>query len=193
MAQYLPLKPYNWPQDEVAIPRGIGSMPPIEYANRILSRSEYATFTATFAAPALQAAGTTAGTIINTDQDGDFWCDQIAIVTWQTSAGTTQLRLPSFEFAVQDMRTNRKLFYPGRVPAAMFRKFPLVTPTSVYSGQEPSPAQFRTTGTLIQPFCFTRQGGIIIDITYPNAVPAATSYQIDIMFSGWKEYANASR
>lgn len=176
------------------IPSGIGSMPPVEYANRSVIGAEYSCFTASFNNAAGQAAGFTQGTILNTDQDGDFWCDQIAIVSWiYLGAAQGQLRLPFFMMNVSDARTGRKLFFPGDVPSAMFRKFPLTSPTSVYSGQEPSPAFFRTTGTLIQPFCFTRQGGIVLNLNYPNAVPALTTFQTQIMFSGWKEYANASQ
>lgn len=188
-----PLKPYDWPQDLLQIPSGIGLMPPISRSNADVARTEYATFSADFTIPNNAAAGAVFSTIIATDQDGDFWCDQIAVVAWcYIGVATGSLILPAADLSVIDARTQRSLFYPSTVPIDIFRKFN--TFTTGYAGNWPGPASTRQTGTLIQPFCFTRQGGISVSLTLPNATTVPTgSYNLTLMFSGWKEYGNASQ
>lgn len=195
MPRFAPiLKPYSWPQDALAIPGGIGAMPPVSRANREIARAEYAAFAANFTVPNNQAAGAIQSAIIPTDQDGDFWCDQIAAVSWVTIGVAQQLvAMVVANMSVVDARTGRSLFYPDSVPIDLFRKFSLYTPFN-YSGREPNPSGFRQTGTLMQPFCFTRQGAIQLSLAFPIATTAPTgSYDLTVMFSGWKEYAHASQ
>lgn len=186
-------KPYNWPQDALEVPGGGGNMPPISRGNREVARSEFTAYSANFAVPDNQAAGAVQSAFIPTDQDGDFWCNQIAAVCFVLLGGAPNLlAMVVANMDVRDARTQQQLFYPDTVPINMFRKFSYLTPFN-YNGREPNPSGFRQTGTLMQPFCFTRQGGIQVNLSFPNATaPATGSYQLTVMFSGWKEYANAS-
>jgi hypothetical protein len=209
-----PLKPNTWPQDSLEIPAGMGGMPPMERGNATRSRAEYAVYSTLFLLPLSLAQFTTQTVTLLTDQDGDFWCDQIAVQSFQyVNALQGGLITPSAYMGVKDIRTGRDLFYSNGVnvnvnptpfstpqipantmPIAMFRKSPdlgSLGPMN-YDGTNPLPQEFRDTGTLIQPFCFTRQGGIQVSLTNPYPIPANIRYEISVMFSGWKEYANAS-
>jgi hypothetical protein len=206
------IKPENWPQDALAIPDGFGGMPPLEHDNRVVVGSEFFALSHRFDFPAGMAAHTTQRAILATPQDGDFWCDQIASLSWEELAGEDRDRqafLASM-LTIRDQRTGRSLIYnptfntfnnqgtlfpPDAVPINLFRKLPQSgTENSFdYSGDTPPPSGFRTSGMLIQPYCFTRQGGIEITLTSLFAAPAVTGFEISVAFLGWKEYANASQ
>ena len=62
--------PYKWPQDNLTIPNGYGTMPPVEYQNITAVRREAFVYSA---AITQLASGASAQVIIPTDDDGDFW------------------------------------------------------------------------------------------------------------------------
>lgn len=210
-----PLNPWTWPQDTLRVPDGQGGMPPINVVNANQVRSEYFCLSAEFTLTPALAAHTTQSTILDTPQDGDFWVDQIAVVSWLSDPGGEGVTKDIQSFlasmiTIRDNRTNRSLIYnppfntfnnqgqlfpADAVPINLFRKLPQsgAENSVAYDGSTPAPSGFRATQDLIQPYCFTRQGGISVSLTTLFAVPAGFTYDISIGFSGWKEYANASR
>lgn len=217
---FVKLKALKWPQDNLTVPRGLGSMPPIEYGNRAVVGAEFFALSADFSMPHTLAALTTQTQILPTPQDGDFWCDQISVVSWLTSfAGQARnlVQYPDAMVTIKDVRTAKPLIFSplfntpsnqgflipkNSLPITFFRKFP---PSGIdgdltYSGSQPVPNGFRDVGTMIQPFLFTRQGGIEVTMTNNNVPPGGGAgppptlfdYTVTICFGGWKEYANAS-
>lgn len=211
---FVKISPYDWPQDALEIPDGFGGMPPIEAGNRVVTGSEYFCLSGQFLFPATTPAFSIRQAIMATPQDGDFWCDQICAVSWATDTAAGVLRDRQAFLAsvvtIKDQRTGRSLIYnpsfntfnnqgtlfpANSVPVNLFRKLPQsgTENGADYDGTTPPPSGFRTTGTLIQPYCFTRQGGIEVSVTSLYAASATLSYDLTIAFSGWKEYANASQ
>lgn len=216
---FVKLDPAKWPQDELAIPRGLGQMPPVEFGNEKVVGAEFFALSADFVflhTLPNNNVGPTLTTILPTPQDGDFWCDQIALNSWVTFAGQTVrnsiLNLDGF-VTIKDIRTQRSLINSpvfltpfngyliprNSLPIGFFRKFPPagIDGDNLYTGNNPVPTGFRDTGTMIQPFCFTRQGGIEVTMTSaiapPGGVGSPIDYTVTLTFGGWKEYANASR
>lgn len=209
-----PLTPINWPQDALNVPDGHSGMPPVNRGNALIG-SEYVCLSSRQVFNAGTAAFTLRNDILNVGQDGDFWCDSIGVVSWLTD--TTTIPLPDQQrqaflasmLSVRDVRTGRDLFFnrglssggfanripQNSVPINLFRKLPQsgTEAGQDYAGNTPPPNGFRVTGNLPQPFCFTRQGGIALALTTLIAVPAGWTFDVAIGFSGWKEYAHASR
>lgn len=183
--EYLPLTPPDWPQDHAQVPAGLGGMPPIEYNNSARTEAEFfAVNTELFFANG-SVAGTTVNGFIATPQDGDFWADQISVITIRPAQTVEAVTLFS-TLEIRDMRTGTQLTYPG-VQTSVFAKFVTGPAAGV---PVPSPSFFRATGTLMQPFCFTRQGGINFQVILTAQI--FTDCTLSIGLSGWKEYANAS-
>jgi len=208
---FIPIKPDRWPQDELRIPDGMGGMPPVERGNRTVVGSEFFALSARFQFATATPAQTFRREILSTPQDGDFWCDQIAVVSWEEEVGEPQdaQRFLQSMVTIRDVRTGKSLIFnrglaegfgaglipTDSVPVNLFRTLPQ-SGTEVgtdYDGTVPAPAGFRSKGSLIQPFCFTRQGGIEVTMTTLATVPANIAFDVNIGFLGWKEYANASR
>lgn len=182
--------PYNWPQDELQIPSGMGGLPQVEAGNTLVIRREGKTFTGgmDFAAGATPRAVETI--IIPTDQDGDFWCSNIYLAAFYTrNDGVVSPYSPYGRVRIYDNRTGNPLIYGAGVPMG----FLIVNVDSLATVEPPPPAGLRSTSTLIQPFCFTRNGGIKLEIEglVMPAVNWALSFQI--AFGGWQEYTHASR
>lgn len=211
---YTRINPAAWPQDALVVPNGFGSMPPVEAGNRGGIGSEYFCLSTRFQIAANSPAHTVRRDTIATPQDGDFWCDQICAVSWLALPGGGVVRntqgFVASMVTMKDIRTARHLVYSpsfntfsnqgqlfpaNSIPLNLLRKLPQsgTEDGADYDGTTPPPSGFRTTATLIQPYCFTRQGGIEVSLTTLYAMPAGTSADITIAFSGWKEYANASR
>jgi|SRR5579862_1848145 len=188
MVQYLPLKPMNWPQDTFQIPAAMADMmPPTGRVNRDITQQESTILTQAFLGYN-PLANTVTQVIKPTDQDGDFWCDQIFVMGYNVSDGLPNLGANTLGIA--DVRTGRSLTFGAADPPLEFWRnsfifgdpFPPVTGL----GGLPWPTLYRDTGTLPQPFCFTRQGGIQITLTNIGQEPAIDLY---IVFAGWKEYS----
>lgn len=210
---YVPLKPTTWPQDDLNVPSGFGGMPPINPGNLALGQEFFCLSGLVTVAPATPA-GSIFGLTLATPQDGDFWCDAIGVVSWDADTVTPGLVQDRQHFitamvAFRDQRTGRDLAFnrglsfgvgagaipPNSVPINLFRKLPQsgTEVDAAYSGDTPPPSGFRTTGSLIQPFCFTRQGGVEITVTTLAAAPAGMTFFLNFGLTGWKEYAHASR
>ncbi len=189
------LPPQTWPQDTLRIPNAAGRfMPPIEKGNADIARQEAFTMSGTFNLSGSSSVGQVRRIVIPTDQDGDFWCDQIYLVNW----GSTIYRSgfsPRALLNISDLRTGRSLTYPNGVPAQFFMTLILFADDAGFDvAASPPPDGFRSTATLPQPFCFTRQGGIVVTLTslYNLPDPGSTG-TTDISFGGWKEYTHAAR
>lgn len=192
--RWAPLRPQTWPQVDNRVPRSGGQMPPIDPHNAERDRQESWTGSGTFNVAGGWAAGAALPLTIATDPDGDFWCDQIYLVAW-TVGVTKPARTPPATLAISDMRTGRALTYPTGVNTNFLTT--QITFADDFGtpppGQVPYPDGFRSTSTIAQPFCFTRAGGIVLQLvllTADNAPPGAVT--IDVAFSGWKEYEYAS-
>lgn len=213
---FVKLTPGKWPQDDQVVPRGLGAMPPVEFGNKAVVGAEYFALSADFVFPHTLNFLQTQRQVLPTPQDGDFWVDQISIISWGTFVGQTIRQVAAYmDGMVQfsDIRTGTTpIFSPlyntppnqgylipqNSLPMALFRKYQRsgVEGDLLYNGNIPLPSGFRDTGTLIQPMLFTRQGGIAVSMTNnvnpPGGSGSPVDYTITICFSGWKEYANAS-
>lgn len=215
---FVKLTPEKWPQDDLVVPRGLGAMPPIEYGNKNVVGAEFFSIAADFTFLHTIGAGvnTTQMQVLATPQDGDFWCDQISIISWATSAGQVTRNIVSYMdgmVTIKDVRTGKPLIFSplfntptnqgflipkNSLPIGFFRKFPPsgIDGDLLYTGSVPVPSGFRDTGTMIQPFLFTRQGGIEVTMTNNTGPPGGAGspfdYTLTICFGGWKEYAYAS-
>lgn len=200
------VKPPAWPQDVSRVPGGGAGMPPINANNAQYAEREAFTVSGTISIPVSTPQGTAFGLIIPTDQDGDFWCENISASGWLTVAGVVSANIiPSF-LSIQDIRTGHYLTYvgpsqsgvanvvnaPNAVPLQLFQSIIRFQDVGFVPGDMPQPNGFRSTATLIQPYCFTRQGGIGLVLTTNFGSVATVSCVIDIAFSGWKEYAFAA-
>jgi hypothetical protein len=188
------LTPPTWPQDSLRIPNASGRfMPPIERGNFDVARQESFTMSTTFTYNGA-TDGQQLAALIETDQDGDFWCDQILCVGWEANLAQMEKPRPA-TVQISDVRTGRAITFPAAgAPINFFSTLQLGPGDSgIVIGSAPPPAGFRSTSTLPQPFCFTRQGGIQIVLTFVGGVPAGLVRTIDFGFSGWKEYAYASQ
>lgn len=179
------LTPYDWPQDELEIPPGLGVMTQVEGNNSRVVRREGRTFSQSFDYPA-GSVPFNATKVIPTDQDGDFWCQNIYMAAFENSLGVLQQRplLPYWSFLIRDVRTGNPLSVGGGIPASF------LSVNQDFAGVPP-PGGTRLTSTLAQPFCFTRNGGIEITIIDPVGYPAFDTW-CQLAFGGWTEYAHAS-
>lgn len=188
-----PLTPQLWPQDSNAIPSTPGMpMPPVSAANAQRSKRESFAMVGGWTIAFGNVAGAQFGLTLPTDQDGDFWCDQISMAAWFTSIAT-MVRPPPSLLSIADMRTALPLTYPTNVPTNFFTTLLRFSDDPGFDPSgSPFPDGFRSTTTLPQPFCFTRAGGIVMNLTMLPALIGPDTTQIDIAFGGWKEYENAS-
>jgi hypothetical protein len=193
-----PIKPATWPQDGLRVPGGAGArfMPPLEAANVEVAKRESFTMSGTFALPTgIIAAGQVFNLFIQTDQDGDFWCDQIYMVAWLPGSSALGFNPFAGTMQITDVRTGRQLGYPDGLAVEFLKTFILFPDDAGFDpASSPLPDGFRSTATLPQPVCFTRQGGIQLAYTLPASLNfTGVTPRVDIAFGGWKEYAHASR
>jgi hypothetical protein len=188
-ATYGPMKPYDWPQDKVKIPNGQGLMPRLDERNAFVTKREGMFFTAedTYAG----ATAIKREYLIETPPDGDFWCNGIRAIAEDTTAGNTYTSVPGWKINIIDVRTGWDITFPY----ARFGFFKTVNRNGIADANKVMPqgsGPFKSTSTLIQPFCFTRNGAIrlIVDTTDAQ-LPNQQFWQI--AFIGWKEYQYASR
>lgn len=188
-----PLTPQRWPQDENRVPNTLGAKgPPISTTNRLRSRRESFAMPGAFSVPFGNAAGQVFPLYLPTDQDGDFWCDQIQMNAWFTSIAINA-RPPPCLIQITDARTGRSMTYPQNIPVNFLYTGGFFSEDAGFDpGSYPFPDGFRSTGTLPQPFCFTRAGGIQLYLTMLPPTVGPDNLTIDIVFSGWKEYEAAS-
>lgn len=201
-------------------------MPPVDAGNRFVVGREYATYTCrlTWQGSVFDPQfGVAKSTTILIDQSADFWVDQIAAIglvsiKLNTDPTFRQFRTDSIAMAVQisDMRTGKSLCTTQTLstnpdgspvvipwpqdasPLNVLRKTNYLEDNNNVVDNVPQPSGFHDTGTLPQPFCITRQGGLNITMTNFQNLSVNTGFilkilDVSLMFSGWKEYANASR
>jgi hypothetical protein len=172
-------------------------MPAIEAANADRSRQESFTMSGTFAFPATVTVGQQFSLYLPTDQDGDFWCDQIYMVGWGLALGP-RLQQSAYPLPgtidIVDGRTGHSLCWPqASIPTTFFSTLVLFSDDVGFDvSSSPFPDGFRSTGTLPQPFCFTRSAGIQLTLTSALAWAGSAGNMTDIAFGGWKEYEYAS-
>lgn len=214
MALFQPFKnDFEWAQDDLTVP-DLGPMPPIDHANRTVTAREYATYSTRFQLPANYSGFNITVQTIFTDQSADFWCDHITAVSYASiAAAQGVVELPALMVRIRDLRTGDDIGFqqtypspnplptttvtlpPNLLPLALFGCMPNsgIEAQLAYNGSAPLPDGWRSVGTLPQPFLFTRQGGI--EVTWVNMFSANlqnTSQDVTLLFSGWKEYENAS-
>lgn len=188
-------KPTLWPQDQLQVPLlGERSMPHVDRANAEYAERESFVMAAEYLQAGVAiAAGQVIELFIQTDQDGDFWCDQIFCTSFNHSIDYQNRAISGFTIDISDARTGRMLTYPPRsCPAQFFNTLVLFSDDTGYDpSANPLPDGFRSTSTIPQPFCFTRQGGIQISLQAYAAISGAQRF-LYFAFSGWKEYRHAS-
>lgn len=172
MPKYGPLQPYDWPQDTLRIPNGQGLMPRVAFTNGYLARREFAIYSA----PELTITPRQPSrVIIPIEADADFWCSQIVCaaripVTYANSG------LPASRMLITDIRTGYQIGYPeirvNQFPAFNFAGVP---------------------DDFIQPYCFTRNGGIELVIDHDFGLISTAGLRLFVSFIGWKEYVYASQ
>ena len=193
---YGPLKPVTWPQGTLAVPKApTGSMPPIQRENREIARREAFTMSGTINMPNGTLRGQQFYLSLPTDQDGDFWCDQIAMTAWNTTLVPQVNELPPPALLqIADARTGKQLWYPEGISTEFLATVVVFQDKPVLDfSTSPLPDGFRSTSTLPQAFCFTRQGAIQVILSALYAWPSGgNAYTVDLAFSGWKEYEHAS-
>lgn len=176
--RYKPLKPYQWPQDTLRIPNGQGLMPRIDFENGYNVRAEGAVYTTP--APITIGPGFSHNeTIIPIEADADFWVSEIAGFT----TGNLGAANPALKLRLSDLRTGYSFMNP-HVRLSMFNFNNMAALETGVSGAV-------THSTLIQPICFTRNGGIriLLDADFTTAV----TRNLYLSFIGWKEYTYASQ
>lgn len=177
--RYGPLKPYtDWPQDNLRIPNGQGLMPRVDFENGYNTRREGAVYTDPLPYSFPIGTGTKFDRILPIEADADFWMTEIVIYSNQAS-----LNPPGFKLNISDIRTGYSLMRPHvRTNIFDFRDL-LAVNTGVGSAVAHS--------SIIQPYCFTRNGGIRIVIE--NDLNLAGAVDMYISFIGWKEYVYAAQ
>lgn len=177
-------------------------MPPVEIGNVQVSRQESFTLSTstriTWDDQNAAQASAISRLSLPTDQDGDFWCNQIYVTAFDFSGVVNaNVTPPTMLMQITDARTGRQLGYPTGVPLYFLQDFTDFQDKSAAAySDSPLPSGFRSTSTLIQPFCFTRQGAVQLELTAlgtgAGGLGSGVDLTVDISFGGWKEYAYAS-
>ncbi len=189
--RYRGLKPYPWPQDNLTVPNGYGSMPRVEALNANLTKREWYCYNTEIAAIGV---GGIAQATIATDADGDFWLDSIAIGAVVNDYATAWQQMPDGHIQIKDANQGYNLF-PARsltdgAPLAQFQIMPdNYVPPLTYGTLSAAGAGLRS--SIVQPYCFLRSGAIAITVSL-EAWTANYSYRLFVNLSGWKEYASAA-
>lgn len=172
-----PLVPYAWPQDNLTVPYGYGDMTPMNRSNA--ERVYREPFAYTLVQANITSPSVT--TIIKATQpDGDFWCNDIALLIATSAAPTALGVLLSPMLNIFDLRTGYDLSFPF-VRANTFAD-------ELVSTMQPWLPTTSLQGELSEPYCFTRNGGIKVVVTNDTGV----QLDLHMVFFGWKEYQNAS-
>lgn len=176
----VPIAPYKWPQDEVAIPSGHGVMPRVNAENKMMVRREGFQYSIRIDNITL---GSTQEKIVETEPDGDFWCTNILA---QVIDNLGNMNQAGPKCQITDIRTGLPFFKPyGRVGHFIDNPTDTIIPSAIKSF---------FTGELPQPFVFTRAGGIrlVIEDEAQNEI-TWKPYTVIMVFSGFKEYANVNQ
>lgn len=192
--RFKPLTPYDWPQDTLREPNGYGQMPRVSILNQKLTEREFFSYNTTFTA----VPNTTkyqAVNIIPTDDDGDFWFDNVICVNTGPTAGVGYAPLWG-RLQIEDVTNNYKLFPNNGSQLGI--PLSAIEPNYDVTGFTPpgyTPTLAGQRASFIQPYCFLRGCGIKITLSLtgvinPAPLPASVTYYVNLV--GWKEYANAA-
>lgn len=164
----------NWPQDRVKVPDGRGQMPPIGDYNRALVRREAFTLAMQSADLTYGATPVSSSVIIPIPDWGDFWLASIGIRIFNVTSGNV-VTGANARLQLRDIRNDYRLMHPQPAEMSYFRVV-----------QEGRMVNF------MQPYCFTRTGGVEITFTQP-AKSQVTTNRYYIALNGWLEYEHASK
>lgn len=178
--RFIPLTPQKLPQDTLRIPGGFGAMGAIDLQNAVQVKREFFVYSTTFANIGY---GETQTNIIPTDQDGDFWMTNIVNDPF-IGAQAVGVDLWA-NMNVQDLKNNYELFTPS-VQLEQFNKFGV-------SSNVPGNGTTASVTNILQPYCFTRDGGIKVTMSLLPKSVARVGFTIYLSFLGWKEYQNVSQ
>jgi hypothetical protein len=171
---YKPVKPIDWPQDQLKVPNGFGAMKTIDFNNsRNIGQEGFS-----YVGQVTLAAGQSGGFIIPIAADADFWCTQVNCMMALASA-----LQQSPKVQITDVRSG----YQFGFPYLRLHNFIVEGAWSVNMTNSKVKAN-RLAATLPQPFCFVRNSGIKVDLISPAG--GGTYF---FAFNGWKEYADVSR
>lgn len=186
-----PLRAPVWPQDDNHVPNTPGlTMPHVGAANALRSRRESFTMAGSIAILNTALPGDTFALYLPTDPDGDFWVDQMMMLSF-SNLFTQNTRPPPSTIGIADARTGRSLTYPAQISTNFLTEIHLFSDDPGHAPISPNPDGFRSTSTLAQPFCFTRAGGIQLNLTLLSTT-LTDNVTVWIGFNGWKEYEAAS-
>lgn len=184
--RYRPIKPLIWPQDQLDSPDGYGTVPSVNAINLQTVKREFFAYNKQIPGLAVGASSQITFTI---DPDGDFWLDSIAIrATGGGQATGDEAGIVPGWFQIEDLSQNYNLMVPAAPGAALWPFMPFTADqTGLARGVL---AGVRT--SIIEPYCFLRNGGVKITASIAAYAPAGTDYALYFSLSGWKEYQNAA-
>lgn len=180
--RYIPLKPRNWPQDDLRIPAGHGVMSRVDPTNRKIVGREYYQITTNIINI---GAGATQTVTTQTPNYGDFVCATIATFGFRDDEGELVAITPYAKLQITDVRSGYQFFKPY----ARYHHFIPLDPTLI--GLTPNNLINPSIRTEIpQPYYFTRDGAI--EIFVQNDSTIEYDY-LAITLGGWLEYQHVSR
>lgn len=182
--------PYTWPQDTLRVPNGFGSLPIVDNLNKNLSKRLFFGMNGMF--PTV-TQGSSQIVVLPTQDDGDFWCENLQIAIIDTS-GDTEVT-PYGYIQIEDISNNYALFPKTNTingaPLSLFQNLSIGALQVTQTQGAPAGAGARS--PWIQPYCFLRSCGIRVTVTLtPSTPPLSPSFNIYVNLSGWKEYAYAA-
>lgn len=187
----LSFTPVPLPQDKLAVP----SFPlfdknsgreHVDRYNREITKQEFYSYTGSFLA--LPSAGTSQTLVLPTDPDGDFWMSTL-VLDVLLSGTNNSVQVPGY-IQLTNARTGNNLFDAQGGGSGL--PFPSGAQISMFRGREPANALTLAKNPIIQPFCFTRDGAIRVNVVLPTKPGGANTYDLWFALLGWKEYANAA-
>lgn len=184
----LRIKPTPLPQERLDVPSFnnqdlVAGTERIDPFNKVVVGQEFYVYSTVFNNFAWTATGATSTIVIPTDPDGDFWCSNIVSKTMTPTGGVVSP--PWIYVSIKDTRTGYQLFNPS-VQLGVLNKQNFFGAQALFSN-----ALSQT--SVIQPYCFTRDGGISVTLTALAKSQASFNMNVYFAFHGWKEYANAAR
>lgn len=172
----VPLPHKKWSQDTLPPPEGYGGMGEVDFYNAQIVRREFFVVPLKFTAISWGQSQTM---IWPSDQDGDFWIDDIALFIDQKGGANLGTGAPWGRVIIKDLRSGYNWFGASGTRMNIFSNV-VISPTS---RRDP----------LIEPYCITRDGGFSVTVTLDPSLNAASPVDLYWSFGGWKEYKNVSK
>jgi hypothetical protein len=162
--------PIAWPQEKVTPPPGWGGMARVDIQNTRMVRREFFVLSGY---TSLFTYGQNAHIILPTPDYGDFWCAAIAVQP-VTDAPVITNNVDA-RIQITDIRNQYSLFFPD----TRVNLLRLARPGDI--------------ANLIEPYCFTRTGGVRVTVTMDTKIGPLTDFEYHVALYGWLEYVNASK